>query len=149
VNKKQDDRNDPFVNFAFRVEIDGIEVFGFQEVSGLVNETDIYEYQEGGENQYTHKLIGQTKFSNIVLKHGITTDNSIYEWRQKVIDGDIPSAKKSGTVTLFNKRGGENKSWKFKNGWPSKLQVEPFNSMANTISVSLVEIAVESVEESK
>ena len=96
---KQDKRLDPFANFAFRVEIDGIEIFGFQEVSGLSNETDIFEYQEGGENQYTHKLVGQTKFSNIILKHGITTDSSIYEWRQMVIDGNIQEAKKSGTIS--------------------------------------------------
>ena len=149
MSKKHDDRKDPFANFAFRVEIDGIEVFGFQEVSGLSNETDIYEFQEGGENQYTHKLIGQTKFSNIILKHGVTTDSSIYEWRQKVIDGEIHEAKKSGTISLFNKKNEAKKAWKFRNGWPCKLQIEPFNSMANTIAVSMIEIAVESVEEAK
>jgi phage tail-like protein len=148
MSKKSDSRADPFVNFAFRVEIDGIELFGFQEVSGLSNQTDIYEYQEGGENQYTHKLVGQTTFSNLLLKYGITTDSkALYDWRKQVIDGDIETAKKGGTISLFNKKGEYKKSWTFYNAWPCKLDVEAFSSMGNGIAVSTLELALESVEE--
>jgi len=148
MSKKSDARNDPFINFAFRVEIDGIEMFGFQEVSGLSNQTDIYEYQEGGENQYTHKLVGQTTFSNLVLKYGISNDSkSLYEWRKKVIDGDISDAKKGGTISLFNRKGEYEKSWTFYNAWPCKLDVEAFNAQANSIAVATLELAIESVEE--
>jgi len=147
-SKKADNRKDPFVNFAFRVEIDGIEMYGFQEVSGLSNQTDIYEYQEGGENQYTHKLVGQTTFSNLILKYGITVDSkSLTAWRKLVIDGDINEAKKGGTISLFNKKGEYQKSWSFYNAWPCKLDVEAFSSMGNAIAVSTLELAVESVEE--
>lgn len=145
---KQDARKDPFVNFAFRVEIDGIEMFGFQEVSGLSNQTDIYEYQEGGENQYTHKLMGQTTFSNLVLKYGITTDShALYEWRKHVIDGNMAAAKKGGTISLFNAKGEYKSSWTFYNAWPCKLDVEAFNSTANGIAVATLELALERVEE--
>jgi len=148
--KKADNRKDPFVSFAFRVEINGLETFGFQEISGLSNQTDIYEYQEGGENQYTHKLVGQTTFSNIVLKYGIALDSQwLYEWRKKVIDGNITEAinEGHGTISLFNKKGEYQKSWSFYNAWPCKLEVEPFNSMNNSIAVSSLELAVERVEE--
>ena len=145
--KKADDRKDPFAGFAFRVEIEGIEMFGFQEVSGLSNQTDIYEYQEGGENQYTHKLVGQTTFSNLILKYGITVDSkALSEWRRLVIDGDINEAKKGGTISLFNKKGEYQKSWSFYNAWPCKLEVEPFNSMNNNIAVASLELAVERVD---
>jgi len=143
------DKNDPFAGFAFRVEIDGLEVFGFQEVSGLSNQTDIYEYQEGGENYYTHKLIGQTTFSNLVLKFGITPSNSeiLSKWRKLVLDGNIKEAKKSGTISLFNKKGNYQKSWSFTNAWPCKLETGALNSQANTIAIATLELAVESVEE--
>jgi len=147
--KKADDRKDPFAGFAFRVEIEGIEMFGFQEVSGLSNQTDIYEYQEGGENQYTHKLVGQTTFSNLVLKYGITTNSQLlYDWRKEVIDGKIEEAKEkgNGTISLFNKKGEYQKSWSFYNAWPCKLEVEPFNSMNNNIAVASLELAVERVD---
>jgi phage tail-like protein len=141
------DREDPFANFAFRVEIDGIEMFAFTEVSGLSNNTDIYEYQEGGENQFTHKLVGQTTFANIVLKHGITTDSGVYEWRQKVIEGRIRSATKNGTIKLKDPKTNKEKSWRFYNAWPCKLEVEPLNSSADKIAIGMIELAVERVEE--
>jgi len=40
-------RRDPYVNFNFLVEINGMIEAGFSEVSGLYIETDIFEYKEG------------------------------------------------------------------------------------------------------
>lgn len=143
-----DKRNDPFTSFAFRVEIDGIEVFGFREVSGLGTTTDIYEYQEGGQNYYTHKLVGQSLHTNIVLKYGVSMDNTIKEWRQQVLDGDIKGAKRNGTIKLFNKKGEYKKSWTFMNAWPCKIEYGPLNSMTEETIISMIELAVERVEES-
>ena len=120
-------RIDPFVNYNFRVEIDGIEVMAFKEVSGLSNKTDIYEFQEGGENQYTHKLVGQTTYENIVLKHGITHELDLIDWREQVINGSINEAKRSGTITLYKRDNTENKSWRFHNAWPCKWEAQPFD----------------------
>jgi phage tail-like protein len=142
------DRTDPFVSYAFRVEIDGIELFGFKEISGIGTNTDIYEYQEGGENYYTHKLVGQTTHSNIVLKYGITTDSSILEWRKEVLEGNIDEAKRNGTIKLFNKKGEYSKSWNFYNAWPCKIEVGNLNSTSNEIAISMIELAVERTEES-
>ncbi len=41
-------RVDPFLNFNFRVEIDGITRAGFHEVTGLESTIDVVEYREGG-----------------------------------------------------------------------------------------------------
>ena len=147
-NKK--DRNDPFASFAFRVEIDGIEVFGFKEVSGLSNKTDIYEYQEGGENQYTHKLVGQTTFSNIVLKHGIVLDNFLTEWREQVINGNIKDALRDITIILLgkdNKNTKDDRSWRFYDVWPCKWEASTFEGQSNELAIETLELAVARGEE--
>ena len=41
------DRVDPFRNFNFRVEIDGITQAGFAECSGFGSSNDPLEYREG------------------------------------------------------------------------------------------------------
>ena len=43
-------RNDPYKNFNFRVEIDGIAQAGFSECTGLRVEIDVIEYREGGDS---------------------------------------------------------------------------------------------------
>ena len=56
-------RRDPYVNFNFLVEIDGITQAAFQEASGLDSTIDVIEHREGGENITTRKYPGQVKFS--------------------------------------------------------------------------------------
>jgi phage tail-like protein len=51
----------------------------FTECTGLGMETQVYEYQEGGVNDYVHKLPGYTKFGNVTLKHGFIPQNEFYQ----------------------------------------------------------------------
>ena len=62
---------DPFGNYNFLVELDGITRAAFQECSGFDSTIDVIEHREGGENTTLRKLPGMTKYSNIVLKWGI------------------------------------------------------------------------------
>ena len=49
----------PYLTFNFAVEIEGLLVGGFTEVSGLESEIEVEEYREGGVNGFVHKLPGQ------------------------------------------------------------------------------------------
>jgi phage tail-like protein len=40
-------RRDPFKNYSFLVEIDGIASSAFKSVSGLAAEAEVIEYREG------------------------------------------------------------------------------------------------------
>ena len=71
-------RVDPFDNFNFKVEIDGIVRAAFQQCSGFDSTIDVIEHREGGENTTPRKLPGLTKYSNISLKWGITDDMELY-----------------------------------------------------------------------
>ena len=43
-------RFDPYKNFNFRVEIDGLSVAGFSECTGLETEVSVIEYREGADS---------------------------------------------------------------------------------------------------
>ena len=65
-------RTDPYRNYNFRVELDGLIVGSFAECSGLSATTETIEYREGGD--YTvHKLPGKTTYGDITLKWGATS----------------------------------------------------------------------------
>jgi phage tail-like protein len=40
-------RVDTYMNFRFRVELDGIQQAGFMECSGLGSQVEVVEYREG------------------------------------------------------------------------------------------------------
>jgi phage tail-like protein len=136
-------RNDPYKNFNFLVEIDGIARAAFSEVSGLVSETTVVEYRSGSEFG-TRKLPGLTKYANIVLKRGITQDKDLWHWRKSVIDGDVQ--RRNGTIKLLDDQRQEVLRWNFREGWPCKWEGPAFNAKSNEVAIETLEIAHEGLE---
>ncbi len=73
-------RNDPLETYNFIVEIDGVTVAGFKELSGIESRIEVVEYREGGESYLpVRKLPGKVTYQNLVLKTGITQDRTLYD----------------------------------------------------------------------
>ena len=139
------DRKDPFRGYNFKLEIDGISRNGFRECSGLDATSDPITYREGNEKVFSSRqLPGQTKYSNIVLKWGITDDHSLWDWRKKVIDGK--TERKNGSIVLMDEAGEEKLRWNFLAGWPTKWSGPSFNATANEVAIETLEIVHEGVD---
>jgi phage tail-like protein len=139
-------RKDPYVNFNFLVELDGIVRAAFHEVSGLDTSIDVIEHREGGENITMRKYPGQVKFSNLTLKWGISDDHELYDWHRQWITGDPAAKRKNGSVVLLDRQGQEKRRWNFSNAWPSKWTGPSFNAEANDIAIETLEIAHEGLQ---
>lgn len=135
---------DPFVNFNFLVEIDGIARAAFHEVSGLDSTIDVIEHREGGANTTPYKLAGQTKHSNIVLRWGMTLDLEFYSWHKSVVDGTID--RRNGSILLLDRRGTEVARWNFVRAWPAKYTAPSLSAEASDVAVESVELAHEGLE---
>ncbi|UCD08520.1 MAG: phage tail protein [Dehalococcoidales bacterium] len=79
-------RVDPFPTFKFHVEVGSITEAAFTECSGLEMSTEVFEYVEGGLNEYVHKMPVRTKVSNVTLKRGLATSNELYNWYREMED---------------------------------------------------------------
>ena len=138
-------RTDPYRQFNFLVEIDGVGTFGFSEVSGLTTDTNVIEYREGSEvangESTTRPLPGLIKYNNIVFKRGLTKDLWAYNWWLKVIQGQTSPA--SGSITLLDEARKPKLRWKFSGGWPSKWEAPPLNEKTNEIAIESMEITHE------
>ena len=137
-------RNDPYGQFNFRIEIDGVIQGGFSEASGLTTDTNIIEYREGQEITTTRKLPGLIKYNNIVLKRGWTNDRKLWEWRKKVIDGK--TERQSGTIVLLDEGRQPALRWNFVQGWPSKWEGPALNAKTSEVAIETLEIAHEGLE---
>jgi phage tail-like protein len=139
-------RKDPYGNFNFLVEIDGIVRAAFHEVSGVDTSIDLIEHREGGENITTRKYPGQVKFSNLTLKWGISDDRELYDWHRQWVTGDPAAQRKNGSVVLLDRGGQEKRRWNFFNGWPAKWTGPSLNAEANDIAIETLEIAHEGLQ---
>jgi len=137
-------RTDPYANFNFLVEIDGITRAGFHEANGLDSTIDITNYREGGDNITERKLPGAVKYSNIVLKWGVTDDDELYAWHKQCADGIL--TRKNGSVVLLDRAGNEKVRWNFRNAWPTKWTGPSFNAAGNEVAIETLELAHEYLE---
>ncbi len=138
------ERIDPYMNFNFQVEIDGITQASFAECTGLDSSTNVVEYREGGFNTTPRKLPGQSTYSDIVLKRGITDSAELWDWRQTVVNNNIE--RKNGSIVLRDNAGQEKMRWNFSEAWPSKWEGPSFDAKANDVAIETLTISHEGVE---
>lgn len=142
---KTAERVDPFATFKFCVEIEGIVVAEFTECSGLDVTTDVFEYQEGGLNEYSHKLPGRTKYSNITLKRGFAHTNKLYLWYKEMADKLLAGKKfisKKVTITLRSSAVPNQKMvWTLNDAFPVKWVGPAFKVGEAAISIETLEFA--------
>jgi phage tail-like protein len=144
-------RNDPLTGYHFYLELDGIAEAQFRECSGLDSESNIIEYKEAGKGGTTviKKVPGELKWSNIVLKRGVTGDMKLWQWRKQIEDGAVDSARKNGSIVLYDQKNSEIARYNFEYGWPSKITGPQLNANNNDIAIEEVTIAHEGLKRVK
>lgn len=138
------DRKDPFGAYNFLVEIDGITRAGFQECSVLDTTQDAGDYREGTDPLTMRKLPGLITYSNVTLKRGITDDAELWQWRKKVMDGQVE--RKNMSIVLLDDTREEKLRWNLTNCWPTKWEGPSFNAQSSDVAVESLEIAHEGLE---
>jgi phage tail-like protein len=112
----------------------------FQEVGGLSTEIGTEELQEGGENRFSHKLPGRTKFGNLILKRGMLVDSKLIDWFKNAIE-NLSFEPADVEVTLLNEEHDPVMSWSFTKAYPVKWSVSDLKAQDNAIVVETIELA--------
>ena len=102
----------PPISFFFEVSIDGGNKndSGFKEASGIEVELEVEEIQEGGNNNFKHRLPVRTRYRNLTLKRGFVKENTaLHQWIYKTIVSfsnlDEKIERKNITIFLYNEKG--------------------------------------------
>jgi phage tail-like protein len=138
-------RVDPYRNFNFRLEIDSITQGAFAECNAIGSNNDPIEYREGSDRPTVRKLPGLTKYSNIVLKWGVTdASKELFEWYSDITKGKIK--RRNGSIVLTDLDGTEKVRWNFVQAWPAKYEAPSFNAEGTDVAIETLELAHEGVE---
>jgi len=135
---------DPYVNFNFLVEIDGIVQGSFMECGGIESVTEVIETREGGDNTTVSKRPGKTTYSDITLKRGLTNSAELHQWRQQIIDGTID--RRNGSIVIYDLANKvEVVRWNFIRAWPTKWDGPALNASGKEIAVETLVLAHEGI----
>jgi phage tail-like protein len=135
-------RVDPYRNFNFLVELEGIAHASFSECTGLGSTTEVIEYREGGDNSTVRKLPGKTTYTDISLKWGLTSSTDLWDWRQQIVDGTVERRNGSIVAVDLDNRT-EVARWDFVRAWPSKWEAPSFNAKGNDVAIDTLVLAHE------
>ena len=140
-------RDRPYGNFNFIVEIDGIEAGGFAEVTLPELSIDVIEYREGGEAENAvRKLPGLARYSNAVLKRGLAGALNLYQWVDEVRKGTA-TAYRNVAITLQNESRAEVVwTWKLVRAWPAKYRFSGLDARGKDVEVEILELALERLD---
>lgn len=136
-------RHDPYRNFNFIVEIDGIASSGFLMVDGLESITEVVDYREGNEMATPRKLTGIYKASNITLKRGVTDNRDLWEWRKTVLDGT--PQRRNGSVVILNESREQVLRVNFQNAWPCRWKIGGLDALDSQVLIEEIELVVEDI----
>jgi phage tail-like protein len=138
------DRLDPYAQFNFLVEIDGVTRAAFTEVSGLNAEQETIDYREGSDDTVVRKLPGLKTFTNLMLKRGWTQDAELWLWRKTTLDGR--TERRSGSIVVLDEAREEALRFNFREGWICKWEGPQLNSTTNEAAIEGIEICHEGLE---
>lgn len=143
------ERQDPLPVFNFRVKLfdrngEPGTVASFSECSGLDAELEVENYKEGGVNDRVYRFPSRFKFSNIILKRGMTQDPVLREWHLNLLRGS--TQRRDGLIILLNEAQEEVLAWKFERGLPVKWTGPTLNAKQSEVSIETLEISHEHLE---
>ena len=142
---------DALASYHFAVEIDGIEIAQFSELSGITSEIDVIDHKEQTVTgkPVLHKVPGATKTPTITLKRAKNSSTDIWDWHQKVRDGKIGDARKNGSIILHDYAGAEVGRYNFHAAWPSKVSMGSLKAGSNEILMEECTFVCEHLERIK
>ncbi len=138
------DRKDPYRNYRFLLEIDGITQAGFSDCTGFGSSVEVIEYREGGDAPTVRKLPGKATYPDITLKWGITDSRELYDWHKAALVGTIE--RKDGSVILLDDVGEEKVRWNFFTAWPSKYDAPDLTAKGNDVAIETLTLSCERME---
>ena len=134
---------DPYGDFNFVIEIDGIVAGSFQKCEGLSFEADVIEYRDSMD-PYPRYRPGLRRFGRIRLTRGYVDNGSLWSWCQSIMHGKID--RRNGAVHLYNDDGDSPAvTYRFLDAWPSNWSGFKLDGKGQGTLVEEIELVTECI----
>ncbi|HEY0510239.1 MAG TPA: phage tail protein [Blastococcus sp.] len=133
-------RRDPYAGLRFRIQLEGLEVGGFSEVTGLEAVVETTTYREGGENSFEHKLAGPVAYPrNVTLRRGLTDSADFWDWLDHVGLGLV--IRRNLTIMLLGADGEPALLWDCRAAFPVRWSGPELNAASPVVAFETLEVA--------
>lgn len=127
--------------FRFTVKIDGKDFAAFTDCTLPNLQVETQDINEGGVNEYVHRLPVRVKVGTVTLKHGITKNSELMRWYLQVRDGKIEAATRTVSVVMFDSLLKPVATWTFNRAYPIKWVGPQLKSGDSAAAIEELELA--------
>jgi phage tail-like protein len=137
--------HDPYRNFRFRVEIDGIQAARFSEVVVGASTIEVLEYREGTDPTAARKLGGLTRYGNITLRRGLTDSKELFQWFKATADTGVEANRRHVSVVVLDDTGADKVRFEISRAWPTRYHVGELDALHGRVLIEELELADEGI----
>ncbi len=148
----------------FTLTVDGHDLGSWQKVTGLDVTWDVVDYRSGAHDRtYASQLIQTTamrgagappgmtlpsgsRLRNIQLMRPRSSDPHMWAWHQQVQQGQMSSARKNGSITVYNAAGTPVAKYHLEAAWPSKLEIRGDPAGASGVLYEVVTLTCDHIQ---
>lgn len=139
--------DDDFQGSFFALEIDGVNLAWFTACSGMSLEFDVTTFKHSnGKTVVEAKRPGKPKYSEVVLKRGLTKDSALHDWFKTVTDAKDKTPYKTASIVIYDRTQEEAARFNLQQCWPSKLSVSDLNAGSDDVMVEELTIQHEFID---
>lgn len=139
-------RQDPYLGFNFKVELDNITSAAFKDCAGLDSATNAVPYREGTDPTNIHRqLPGLSGHGTVKLSRGIAASRELWDWKEAMLQGKAD--RRSLSIILMDPTNKEERMrWNFRECWPTKWVGPAFDASSDSVAIEAMELVHEGIE---
>lgn len=139
-------RTDPYPRSSFRVEIDGLAVDAFTDVTPPGGSVAVFEYRDGTDVVgLSRPMRGNLSVDKLTLRRGYDGRLELYQWWNEVRQGN-PAARRSMSIVLVDEQGQEVTRWNVLGAFPSSHRFERLEAASSSPVIEVLEIVYSNYE---
>ena len=135
----------------FTLEIDGVQIAQFSEVSGITSEVEVTQIKENTpDGKYVlQQVMGAPKAPQFTIKRFLNASDDLWKWHKSAREGDLKGARKNGAITANDFAGKEVARWSFTDAWCSKLTTSALKAGSNEVATEEATVVAHELSRTK
>jgi phage tail-like protein len=128
----------------YSINLDGVEIATFLELSGIVTEVDESEYWNT-KGDGLNEVPAKSKPPLVTLIRGKDSNLWLWRWHDAVWFGTMVDARKSVTLIMYSSDGSVIARYWLENAWPSHLEVSGQLAGSSEVLYESITLACDSI----
>lgn len=135
----------------FYVEIESQITASFAECSGLGVQIKKETLMEGGVNDQQRILLGQSEFSDVTLRRGLSDSSVFWDWfapllAQRTANQAMKKHRRNINILVFNQAGETMQCWTLIGAVPTGWKAPGLQADSSTVAIEELTLAYEGIK---